>query len=361
MIRLLIAEDERISRQGLSNDVDWAGNGIELLGAAENGMEAYMMALELNPDIIITDIRMPVMDGLQLIEKLHAEMPSVHFMVISAHQEFSYAQQAIKFGVDSYIVKPVDKAELILKVCTVSGKILDKRSELFQKNLDYLLLTNDIPFMQRYNALEDKLVSCCQLLQISQAEQTADEIYRLFDDVSDGQYYLSACVRQLVRLRDTDLSEGSGDVFKGIDSMIENELLTLSHASDILRWQKRKLQEYVNMRRLDSQSRVKQIVHQAETYIMEHYTSSITLKDTATHVYISQQYLSRIFRQEKGVSFIDYLNQIRVEKAKILLRSNDRPITAIAAETGYNDYKYFSNVFKKYTGETPREYRKGNP
>jgi two-component system response regulator YesN len=369
MIRLLIAEDESIARRGLVENVDWKGNGIELTAAAENGMEAYLMAREFTPDIIVTDIRMPVMNGLELIEKLRQEMPSIRYIILSAHEEFAWAQQAIRFGVDNYVVKPVDDAELIKTVKAVYQKIKEMRHEMYQKNIDYLLLKNDRLFMERYQKLEDQLVLALRFFQIPEMEEILDKIYAMFSGKQNPSempesaihYYRSICMRQFVRFREALAVQGGNDIFMGIDSVIENELLPLENGDAILLWYRRKLREYANALAIHNQSRVKRVVEQAEEYIRRNYTHDITLNDISVEVFVSPQYLSRIFHCEKGISFIEYLNRYRIDRAKELLHEKNIPITEVSSEAGYNDYKYFSNVFKKYAGLTPRDFRKMLP
>jgi two-component system response regulator YesN len=315
---------------------------------------------------------MPVMNGLELIEKLRQEMPSIRFIILSAHEEFAWAQQAIRFAVDNYVVKPVDDAELIKNVKAVYQKIENSRRELFQKNIDYLLLKTGLPFRERYQQLEDHLVLALRFLQIPEMEELLDQIGTLFfiderhhasplSAETAAHYYRSVCMRLFVRFREALSGQGDEDIFTGIESVIENELLNLEDSAAILAWFRRKLREYVNVLAIGNQSHVKRVVEQAEEFIKANYTGDITLNDVARAVFVSPQYLSRIFHGEKGISFIEYLNRRRIEKARELLLRKSLPITEVAFESGYNDYKYFSNVFKKYAGLTPRDFRKNIP
>lgn len=358
MVRVILAEDEPIVRRGLVNSIDWESNGIELVGAVENGMDAYMMALELTPEIIITDIRMPVMDGLQLVKKLKEEMPSIHFIIISAYQEFSYAKQAMHYGVEDYIVKPLDEQELLDNILNIHKKISDSRRLFFQRNIDCLLLKSDQTFVCAYMEMENKLRE--QFIQRNDKElkETLCQIYELFDTEDNRQYYRSVCVRQMVmfqRVFDTFHKE---ELFEGIEEVIEDELMRLDNNLSIFNWYLQKMEELTNMLNIKSRPRIKRIVEEAEAYLQENYMNDITLKEVAARLYVSPQYLSRIFHEEQKKSFVEWLNTYRVEKAKQLLRENEEAISQIAEKVGYRDYKYFSNVFKKYTGLTPRDYRK---
>ncbi len=112
-LRLLIADDEKNICRGLSEKIDWASMNIEVIGLAENGEEAYALYVEHKPELVIADINMPKMDGLELLKKLHAEDPSVLVIFISAYSKFSYAQEALKHGAFDYVIKPFAEQDLI--------------------------------------------------------------------------------------------------------------------------------------------------------------------------------------------------------------------------------------------------------
>lgn len=129
MFKLLIADDEQIVIEGIKNSINWSEYDIKVVGTAKNGTEALKLAEELQPDIIISDIKMPGLDGLALIEKLKAFLPNVKVVLISAYEEFDYAKQAIRLGVNSYLSKPVKKSEVINEVCKIKQLLERKKHE----------------------------------------------------------------------------------------------------------------------------------------------------------------------------------------------------------------------------------------
>lgn len=129
MFKLLIADDEQIVIEGIKNSIDWSQYDIEVVGTAKNGSEALKLAQELQPDIIISDIKMPGLNGLELIEKLKAFLPNVKVILVSAYEEFDYAKQAIRLGVNSYLSKPVKKVEVINEVCKIKSALEHKKIE----------------------------------------------------------------------------------------------------------------------------------------------------------------------------------------------------------------------------------------
>ena len=111
-LKVVIADDEERICQLIQALIDWKYLGMELVGVAHNGIEAYEAVREQKPDILITDIRMPGFSGLELIEKVKDICPDMEVIIISGYAHFEYAQQAIRFGVGHYLLKPINKAEL---------------------------------------------------------------------------------------------------------------------------------------------------------------------------------------------------------------------------------------------------------
>lgn len=129
LFKLLIADDEQIVIEGIRDSIDWGRYGIEIVGTAKNGSEALKLAKDLKPDIIISDIKMPGLNGLELIEELRDFLPNVKVILISAYEEFDYAKQAIRLGVNSYLSKPVKKAEVINEVSKIKSQLEQKQYE----------------------------------------------------------------------------------------------------------------------------------------------------------------------------------------------------------------------------------------
>ena len=115
MLKVLIADDEIKVSKLIQCLVQWDELGMEVIGTVNDGVKAYEMILEKQPDIVITDIRMPGMDGIELVEKVLGRVGSdrkVFFVIISGYSQFEYAQQAVKLGVEDYLLKPIKKKEL---------------------------------------------------------------------------------------------------------------------------------------------------------------------------------------------------------------------------------------------------------
>lgn len=113
MLKLIIADDERIIRETICTIIDWKKYDIEITGLCCNGLEAYDMILDESPDIVLTDIRMPGMSGLELIEKIHETTLPTQFIILSGYGEFEYAKKAMSYGVKHYILKPCNEKQII--------------------------------------------------------------------------------------------------------------------------------------------------------------------------------------------------------------------------------------------------------
>ena len=126
--RVLLVDDEEDIRVGISRKMDWESLGFSLVGEAENGQEALELAEQLRPDVVLTDIRMPFMDGLELCRILTRSLPAARFVLFSGFDDFEYARQAISIGVDRYLSKPITKKALLDVLEELKEKIEGERA-----------------------------------------------------------------------------------------------------------------------------------------------------------------------------------------------------------------------------------------
>lgn len=537
MLKVFLVEDESIVREGLRDNIPWEQYGYKFVGEASDGEMALPLIQKTQPDVLLTDIRMPFMDGLSLSRIVHQEFPDTKIIIISGYDDFEYARQAISLGVEQYLLKPITRANL-QKVLTelrikIEAEQEQKRyQEKFQdetreheqfSRTDFFVKVFEgrIPVQDIYEEaakLSLKLnASCYNLIMVSLLEkcqgtgsgfETEDfgrkreELLRYFmrypehivfrwnvntygvliKGVAEQMQELTGrCLENIERIcrpaeeildwyaaagepverlsllaecyskvnhvfayrflmpavhiftkevtdqympavengkigdidsakldqeliRDFLVKGNHDEVADFVDSyllslqealksrMFQNylvfhiyfvsmayveslgydkkELLTLLgeeqiqevnlNIEELSAYIQKILGRAIELRDRESDNQSKKILKKALDYIEENYTQeSLSLNTVAGEVNVSANYFSAIFSQMTGGTFTEYVTQKRMEKAKKLLRQTGRHTGEIAQEVGYKDPHYFSFVFKKTQGCTPREYRAG--
>lgn len=254
MYRILLVDDEELVLKSLAHTVEWEDYGFSIGGTASSGKEAYEKALELKPELVMTDIRMQGIGGLELIQMVKRELPGTRFIILSGYAEFAYAKKAMELGAIGYCLKPFEDQEIISFLKRV-------KTELDQ---------------ERRNTAEAAPDSSDRKPKKEKTEKSA----------SKNQTYLE-------------------------------------------------LVEYVNL----------------------HYMEEVTPAALAEKFHINISYLSQLFKKESGVTYTEYLTDLRIRQACRLLCSTDAKIADVAEMVGFHDYFYFARVFKKVMNMSPGEYR----
>ncbi|UKS30887.1 response regulator [Paenibacillus sp. HWE-109] len=410
MYRIVIADDEWLIREGLKQTVDWANIGCSIVAEAANGEEALQVVLEHKPDILITDIRMPGMDGLSLVAQARSLLPHLMVIFLTGFDDFSYAQQAIKLQASDFVLKPTNPDELIkvvARVCEQIGKSRDHAATL--QNLHEQLEQGQVLIMQKL--LHDQMLgiaddaSCIMLEELLRGCHLEKEGFRVVLTEVDARLLdnppgmslwhkvvglmESRSLNRAIQFDESRIAfimlNGSGDIiphlrqtaaayagnleltfgvslpyhkqehmrtaFREASVALRNKRpgaeQTISEFGDILQW--------TGQAALPNADNFRQI----EAYIQSRYAEDISLSKLAALLHMSEAHFSRLFRKRVGTSFIDYVTQIRMEQAKQLLGLPDARINEVSVSVGYQDARYFSQIFRKYTGKTPTEFRNG--
>ncbi len=537
MLRVLIVDDEAIVRRGLRKTIEWEKNGFELIGEADDGITAIELTKSLKPDVIITDVCMPIMDGLEYIKDLQADGCKSKIIILSGHDNFDFAQKAIKYGIFSYILKPVDNKILInillkikktiefekknnreinqLKKVVKDNYIKLKEDFLFklikgnyekEENLDDMLEYFDIGDINKLHGImvveidnyslafksltEEKrqinkfmIVNICQkILQEygsgyafnGEREHTVVIFNFAYNKSEMEKYRLSLTIGERIKKKINDhleltvsigisrsnngmdnlknsymealeavaykswIGKNSIIFFKDINAMecktfeypyeIEQAILAglkrnsidcVQQAVDeyfdyILKYKNLPMQyikkqvlalvfmidrnmlksgietdavfgepfipnkfisgyETINdlrdylmsiLKKINSFIREKKHnkfrmeISRALDYINLNCNKHIDLNVVAEYVHLSPYYLSRLFKEQTGMNFVDCLNKIRIEKAKELLENGKFKVFEVAERVGYKDNAYFGQMFKKHVGISPGSYKK---
>ena len=542
MLKMIIADDEPIILDGITQSIDWGSFGIQVAGAAKNGIEALEIARKSSPDIILTDIKMPGLSGLDFIRELKKVKSDFKIILISAYEQFSFAQEAISLGVLSYITKPLKKQKIIEEVTKARDQILEERRD--RENLEKLeaLYKSNLPLLQEqyYNKLimgktrlsgdyrrqvpdyemavddnkeigvlvltldnmeetsEDYFEKSVQILLLRMAEMvkallppcykrtvfqsynnevvaiyniwgsreetirqvahTAEEIKNALQkelglSISGGLgrirpllSQVSLSYREAVKALNYRLVYGNNTVLYidhvEINAAPSDFLLNdlndfLSTISNILRTGKaqevmtqvdRRLSSVINAKNLPyyyvqqiycqllsallgalyemsltpeeiygtpvhlygelfkkhtleemsrwyrdlvertcfvinvkKAQRINHVIEMAVAYIRENCNRDLSLGEVAEHVNLNPSYMSRLFKEETGIPFIEYVRNVKMDMAKELLRLTNKKIYEIGEELGYQNVQYFSTLFKSSVGMTPVEYKKSGP
>ncbi|CAN4005226.1 DNA replication protein DnaC, partial [Dysosmobacter welbionis] len=161
MISLFLVEDERIARESIRDNVPWQEHDILFLGDAPDGEVALPQLLEKRPDILLTDIKMPFMDGLELARIVRKELPDTRIIILSGHNEFEYARKAITLGVNDYLLKPVSSRDILEAVDRSKAQILECRARRIERQ-SYSITQRELFFSNLYSGI---LMGPAQMLQ----------------------------------------------------------------------------------------------------------------------------------------------------------------------------------------------------
>lgn len=536
MLKVFLVEDESIVREGLRDNIPWEQWGYQFVGEAGDGEMALPLIQQTKPDVLLTDIKMPFMDGLSLSRLVHQEFPDMKIIIISGYDDFEYARGAIQVGAEQYLLKPITRAVLQKALAELKTKIETEREqksyqEKFQSEVREYEQFSRTDFFVRI--FEDRMpvqdiyeeaaklslrinAPCYNLLMFNLQEKRStenvgveseefarkrEELLHYFIRYPENLVFrwnvntygvlIQSSVEQMTALCERSLEnverickpaeeslqwyvavgepverlsllaecyskvnhlfayrflmpqehiftkeligknapQEAGGTIDGIDAgrmdpelirdfllrgakdeimdFVENYLsemkeamqtvmfqnyltlhiyfVTLSYAEDLgcgreefLRLMGETTPESVSsaeklptyfcsllekamaLRDRESDDQSKRILKRALSYIEENFSQeTLSLNSVAGEVNVSPSYFSAIFSREKQVTFVEYVTGKRMDKAKKLLRQTQMHTGEIAQEVGYKDPHYFSFVFKKTQGCTPREYRAG--
>jgi two-component system response regulator YesN len=352
MLSLLVVDDEIIQRKGIVTSIDWSAIGAAVVGEGADGREGLALIKELHPDLVITDIRMPVMDGLEMIEAVRRggkRNTAPHFIILSGYEDFKYAQSAIRLGVLDYVLKPVDADELLSLVSRAKAKIKGAGS--------YSFLLGNRPVSQdsivSYKDFPKKIEAELRRGGENKAEELVEKMFSLF--VLRGEDFFQA--QSLVLETLSYLRAVFSYLFMENEGTSLGEISRIETLQELRRWTLEQIRairdafESIN-------SNHGWMIRRISAYVEKHYGEEITVPILAAWIGFSPNYFSKVFREQMGLSFSEWLNRFRIEKAKQLLQNSSERIADIAEMTGYGDYKYFTYVFRQQEGISPSNFRR---
>ncbi|MBP5151741.1 MAG: response regulator [Lachnospiraceae bacterium] len=409
-MKVFLADDEIVIREGIRESFPWDETPYQLVGEAPDGEMALPMIRDTNPDIVITDIKMPFMDGIELCRVLRAQMPWIGIIVLSGYDEFEYARQCIQLGVREYLLKPINVEELKDVLDKVSAQLkaerntfehaaslrarMERGGKLVKEKLVGSLFSDEA-------RVEDAHSVLAQLS--SMGGQVPARFYSVIDaafsptpegqeaaavltesmggtvlsspgrvgtrfliagasaeDVEERTYsFATSLSHELERLGSNEIRIGIGDIV-GRPEDIYQSFRAARHIRHLLVERTDDKAIILGVREMgeSADEKTPSVVSDAKLYMAKNFTNpNLMLQDVAKAVGMSNSRFSTVFSQQTGQTFTEYLIYLRLNKAKEMLRTSDTKSSQIAREVGYNDAHYFSYIFKRNTGMTPSDYR----
>ncbi len=351
MYKVLIVDDDKTERYMLRQFQKWENYGFVIEDEARDGKEALIKLSAQSYDLIITDIRMPGMDGIALLNEIKMKNLDVCLMLLSTFNDFEYAQQGIRLGVIDFIAKPVDDAALCGSLDRIKKHLDEKKitqSRSIENNLRAYCLENqerklaDLMLAGSPTVIDEAANTCLELVQMQDQDlvKTSLLLEKMLVNLSEKIYKLFPCLAALEKLTfDNALSNAAA--FEEIREKFLNSISIM--LAVITKYE---------LHHLDS------VVKKTCQYVMQHVEEDVKLDNIANEVHISSSYISKLFKQKTGCNFTDYVIKVKMEHAKQLLRSGEYKNYEISEKLGYSSPDYFCHLFKDYTGYTPIEFRK---
>lgn len=381
MKTVMFVDDEEIIRKGFSTVVQWERHGLNLVCTAENGKDALDYLAKHAVDIIITDIKMPVIDGIELIKICCEKGIRSHFIILTGFDEFEYARSAMQCGVQQYLLKPCDETEII-KACEEAIQELDKskakeweistlaKGAAQNFMIQYLMLgycsKKDLQYFSPIINPENKLFHLV-LFRCEEKESLLNyAVSNIAEELFGGSCLYHIILPEHIVLfliaSDTDhIHQISKQV---IDYMLQyynvnftcmdTQETNLNEISSVY-WTALENKAYF---KTYQDSCVKAIIEVVEEHISN---TDLNLKWIAKNkLYMNENYLSKLFIKSTGQKFTHYLTCKRIEYAKALMREDPQiKLVTLCNKLGFeNNPAYLSTLFKNQTGKTLTEYKK---
>ena len=410
-MRVFLVDDEIVVREGIRESFPWDDTPYVLVGEAPDGEMALPIIRDTNPDIVITDIRMPFMDGIELCRILRGQMPWIGIIVLSGYDEFEYARQCIKLGVREYLLKPINAGDLREVLDKVSAQLNEERKsqehaaslrarmetggkflkekligslfsdEAMEKDAENVLTqlgSMGSPAIAPYYSVIDAAFSPVSEGQEA-AAALADSSFGIVhasasrtgtrllvlgetgEETEERAYaFATSLAREIERAGGSHIHIGIGEIVDRPEKILHS-FKTARHIRHLLADRTDENAIILGVREMGEMAEDKKmpsVISEARVYMSAHVTDpNLMLQDVAKAVNMSTSRFSTVFSQQTGQTFTEYLIYLRLNKARELLRQTDMKSSQIARESGYNDAHYFSYIFKKNTGMTPSEYR----
>lgn len=526
MFKLLLVDDEQFIREGIALILDWEEYGIEIIGEASNGQDAYEFVENNELDLVICDVRMPVMTGLEFIRKVRLIRPELKIIILSGYDDFNYVKEAIQLGVENYLLKPVDEIELKQTITQVTEKLEKEVNEISSYSHGKVVLKNNLmnrlsnqtislkEFREKAEVagidildcalqvaiininipMEKSLITARKNLNVSEEDiydvcmdivptnkdvvfvddfgrvvivfvehedcltisyiqsvlislnntiqrllginpiitvgakvhnyqqlfssfEQATNIYEyayikqkekviFFEDIDQRksgdvkslnieyeviEQYIDSCDQNgleayvksifedfknssysygfiynvvieiaVILFRKVRKEGGNVGAIFGEENELLRDVILKKSMNEVKIWLDDMIKHTFQYILEVSNSKYSGTVTDIIRYVDSYFYEEISLKTLSQHMHFHPAYLGRVFKKETGQVLTDYLNGVRIEKAKYLLMNSSKKASDIGVEVGFTNSNYFYAVFKKYTDLTPTQFRENS-
>ncbi len=400
MVTMIIVEDEAFERNALKQCIDWNLIGVEIIGEASNGAQGLSLTLEKKPDIVLTDVCMPVMNAIEMSKNIRNILPETKIIFISSYDDFEYARQGIRLNISAYVTKPVKEEELLRTVKKAVDEITERKMEqkiyskiknnyeisvqFARQALLYQLLSGvpaDGDNLEHLglNWLEENVGYKGILLCVPENPKECDKAVRLLESMKvpkaskslvnragNGriavivlwdQVPLESLLRGYIQqVRDLfgahqialkrlekAVAEREDESIRGLYEEIVKKSISFAGGNTEMPTEKKRSRH--------------EIVEAIEAIIHKHYQENLSIESIAKMLHFTPNYIGTVFKSEKKEGINHYLLNVRLECAKNMLLSTELSINEIAMACGYENVTYFHTIFKKAFGLTPNEFR----
>lgn len=361
MYDVLIIDDEPWSREVVKALGEWNRLALRVAGEAEDGRSGVRRIEELQPQIVVTDMRMPGLDGVELLQTLKERFPSLKIIVMSGYDDYMYLREAIHSRAVDYLLKPLDPEQLnaALEKCV---RELEREQRSVEALWKQPLVFEDAAVLDEYLACRQLVFGFLLELDAEGVQSSLDKLAAILEQspavpldgtalVKLGQDFL-LLLEQFAAEHELDLHEMMGErrreraAASGWASAGEL-IVDIGHLyRDAIAAARAKRRQSV----LD--------LEEVKAHIDRHYQEPISLDALARRFFVSREHLSRTFKAHVGEGLTEYIVRKRMEKARELIAEREMPIKRVAELVGYADLSYFYRVFKKHFGFPPGDLRK---
>ena len=377
MYKVLFAEDELLVRIGLQNAINWSDYSMELVAQADDGGQAFELFQKIRPDVVITDIRMDVMDGHELIRKIREIDKECAILVISCIDDFEVIRRLVPLKINGYVLKATLNMEEINKLLQETKEYLigigrsgedkpDNENFLEKRLKKYLLGEGSEPI---WNENEKMKYLCKFSLKAEDRDKINDSAVKFINELLIHQFKEGVTLMfekpvNFYIFLPID-NENLEKRVERVNELVESFLGIRLGYTQSVRQSREKIADWFTRHEksgddVGNSASLDNSIKAAIDYININHGEQLSLAKVAGVAGVSPTYFSALFKKEIGKNYVEYLNEVRLKAVLKEFKVSDAKISFIAEKHGFPNQEYFSRYFKKVMGVSPAKWRRKN-